>query len=118
VLTPSLIVQSSTSSGCLHHLVIIVSNLNTKFSNDKNVEKAVCNDYKEGKGEDKEDKKESMKNRKEIKEGAGGGGRWQWWGHDDTLLSHRVNPLEGFTLSSCGKLRLRGTLPTSNTKKG
>jgi hypothetical protein len=30
----------------------------------------------------------------------------------------RRNPLEGFTKSSCGKLRLGGTLPTSNSKKG
>jgi len=28
------------------------------------------------------------------------------------------NPLEGFTKSSCGKLRLGGTFPTSNSKKG
>jgi hypothetical protein len=28
------------------------------------------------------------------------------------------NPLEGFTKSSCGKLRLGGTLPTSNSRKG
>jgi hypothetical protein len=28
------------------------------------------------------------------------------------------NPLEGFTKSSCGKLRLGGTLPASNSKKG
>jgi hypothetical protein len=28
------------------------------------------------------------------------------------------NPLEGFTKSSCGKLRLGSTLPASNSKKG
>jgi hypothetical protein len=28
------------------------------------------------------------------------------------------NPLEGFTKSSCGKLRLGGTLPASNSRKG
>jgi hypothetical protein len=28
------------------------------------------------------------------------------------------NPLEGFTKSSCGKLRLEGTLPASNSRKG
>jgi hypothetical protein len=28
------------------------------------------------------------------------------------------NPLEGFTKSSCGKLRFGGTLPASNFRKG
>jgi len=28
------------------------------------------------------------------------------------------NPLEGFTKSNCGKLRLGSTLPASNSKKG
>jgi hypothetical protein len=28
------------------------------------------------------------------------------------------NPLEGSTKSSCGKLRFRGTLPASNSRKG
>ncbi len=28
------------------------------------------------------------------------------------------NPLEGSTKSSCGKLKLGGTLPTSNSRKG
>jgi hypothetical protein len=36
----------------------------------------------------------------------------------DALPSHGVKPLEGFTKSSCGKLRLGGTLPASNSKKG
>jgi len=30
----------------------------------------------------------------------------------------RWNPLEGFTKSNCGKLRLGGTFPTSNSRKG
>jgi hypothetical protein len=30
----------------------------------------------------------------------------------------RWNPLEGSTKSSCGKLRLGGTLPASNSRKG
>jgi hypothetical protein len=36
----------------------------------------------------------------------------------DALLSPGVNPLEGSLMSSCGKLGPRGTLSTSNTKKG
>jgi hypothetical protein len=28
------------------------------------------------------------------------------------------NPVEGFTKSSCGKLKLGGTLPASNSRKG
>jgi hypothetical protein len=39
---------------------------------------------------------------------------------DDVLLSPGVNPLEGFTLSSCGKLglRARSRLPTLERGKG
>ncbi len=36
----------------------------------------------------------------------------------DALLSPGVNPLKGSPRSSCGKLRLGGTLPASNSKKG
>jgi hypothetical protein len=45
--------------------------LNTKFSNDKSVGEALCSDYKEGKGEEKEDKEERMKKKEEIKRGGG-----------------------------------------------
>jgi len=38
--------------------------------------------------------------------------------HYDVLPSHGVKPTWGFTKSSCGKLRLGGTLPASNSRKG
>ncbi len=41
--------------------------------------------------------------------------------HTPTLTRSQVtgwNPLEGFTKSSCGKLRLGSTLPASNSRKG
>jgi hypothetical protein len=44
------------------------------------------------------------------------GTNWSW-----TMTRSQVtgwNPLEGSTKSSCGKLRLGGTLPASNSRKG
>jgi hypothetical protein len=38
--------------------------------------------------------------------------------HDDALLGPGVNPLEGSPMSSCGELGSKGTLPTSNSRKG
>jgi hypothetical protein len=44
-------------------------------------------------------------------------GRW-WMSICDTLLGPGVNLLEGSPMWSCGKLGPKGTLPTSNSRKG
>jgi hypothetical protein len=46
------------------------------------------------------------------------GRKSQWWPNVTRSQVTGWNPLEGFTKSSCGKLKLGGTLPASNSRKG